>query len=755
MASPVAILLLALLALLAPGVARALPRAGGVLLGSAVAAIGVLLAVAAAGPAGAPVSFAWLPSVGLALSFRLDGLGLVFALLVTGIGALVVAYGWSYLSHEPLRGRGIAILLAFAASMLGLVLADDVILLYVFWELTSVTSWLLIQFHHDRAEARIASWQALLVTAGGGLALLAGAVLLSLAAGTTRLSEIVAAAPALARHAWLPGIATLVLAGVLTKSAQVPFQGWLPRAMEAPTPVSAYLHAATMVKAGIYVALRLLPVLAAAAPFRIGLLVAGAASLLVGAGKALFEADLKRVLAYSTISGLGLILLLVGIGTPAAVHAALAYLLAHALYKGALFLVAGAVDHATGTRNTDELSGLRRAQPVVAAAAALAALSMAGVPVTFGYVAKEAAYGGLLDAARPLVLAALVIGSALLGVSAAVVGWFPFRSRPGVRATEAHAVSPALWAPPLALAVLGLALGVVPRVADRMVAAAAADVRPGSVDALALFHGWAGAALSAGTIALALALVLARPRLRGALGAAVSGASPDLFRRALRGLEVVSKLHTRRLQTGSLRRYLGITFAVSAILLAAGFLRGGLAPAVRVGAPRAPELLLGVLAMAAAVAAVRARSRTASIVALGAVGYSIGLLFLLFGAPDLAMTQIAIETVTVMVLLLAFRHLPHFARLSSWTSRVRDVVVACAVGALMTLLVLTATRTPPPDPISDYHLAQSVPGAHGHNVVNTILVDFRGLDTLGEVTVLAIAGFGIVALLKLRPRHDA
>ncbi len=755
MASPVAILVLALLALLAPGLARVLPRGGGVLLALAVAGVGAFLAVAPSGPVTEPWSYPWLPSVGLTLSFRLDGLGLVFALLVTGIGALIVAYGWSYLAHAPERGRGMANLLAFAASMLGLVLADDVILLYVFWELTSVTSWLLIQFHHERAEARMASWQALLVTAGGGLSLLAGAVLLSLAAGTARISEIVAAAPALASHPWLPWIAVLVLAGILTKSAQVPFQGWLPRAMEAPTPVSAYLHAATMVKAGIYLALRLLPVLAVAAPFRVGLLVAGAASLLLGAGQALFEADLKRVLAYTTVSGLGLVLLLVGVGTPAAVHAALAYLLAHALYKGALFLVAGAVDHATGTRDTDELSGLSRAQPLVAAAAALAALSMAGVPVTLGYVAKEAAYGGLLEAGRPLVLGGLVIGSALLGVSAAVVGWFPFRARRGVRATEAHAVSPALWVPPLALAVLGVALGLASPVADRVVAAASADVRPGSVEALALFHGWAGAALSAGTIALALLLLLARPRLRHALGAAVSGASTELFRRALRGLEAASKLHTRSLQTGSLRQYLGVTFAVSAILLATGFLRWGVGPAWRLGAPRAPELLLGGLAMAAAVAAVAARSRIASIVALGAVGYSIGLLFLLFGAPDLAMTQIAIETVTVMVLLLAFRHLPHFSRLSSWASRSRDVVVACAVGALMTLLVLAATRTRPPDPISDYHLAQSVPGAHGGNVVNTILVDFRGLDTLGEVTVLAIAGFGIVALLKLRPRHDA
>jgi multicomponent Na+:H+ antiporter subunit A len=755
MASPLAILAVALLALVTPGVARLFPRAGGLLLGSAVAAIGALLVVASPGSAGAPFSVPWLPSAGLTLSFRLDALALLFAALVTGMGALVVVYGWSYLADDPARrARGMAILLAFAASMLGLVLADDLILLYVFWELTSVTSWLLIQYHHERVEARLASWQALLVTAAGGLALLAGAVLLSLAAGTSRISELVATAPALARHPWLPWIAGLVLAGILTKSAQVPFQGWLPRAMEAPTPVSAYLHAATMVKAGIYLALRLLPVLAAAAPFRVGLLVAGAASLLLGAIRAALASDLKSVLACSTVSGLGLILLLVGVGTPAAVHAAIAYLVAHGLYKGALFLVAGAVDHATGTRDTDRLSGLRRAQPLVAAAAALAGLSMAGAPATFGFVAKEAAYGGLLDPARPLVLAVLVAGSALLGVSAAVVAWLPFRARRGVRATDAHAVSPALWGPPLALAVLGIALGIVPALPDRAVGPAAAGVRPGPVETLALFHGWTGAALSAGTLAFALALLAARPRVRAALGA-LGAARADPFRRALRALETVAKVHTRVVQTGSLRRALAVTFAVAAILLAAGFVRAGGVTGWRAGAPRAPELLLGLLAMAAALAAVRSRSRIGAIVALGAVGYSIGLLFLLFGAPDLAMTQIAIETVTVMVLLLAFRHLPHFIRVSSWTARARDATIAVAVGGLMTLLVLAATRTRPPDPISDAHLALSVPEAHGHNVVNTILVDFRGLDTMGEVTVLAIAGFGIVALLKLRPRQDA
>jgi multicomponent Na+:H+ antiporter subunit A len=756
MALPFAILSVVSLALLAPAASRLLPRLGGALLASPLGGTGVVLAgLALSRGDDLAVEIPWLPPLGITLSFRMDGLALLFALLVTGIGALVVLYAWSYLEQEPERGRGISALLAFAASMLGLVLADDLVLLYVFWELTSVTSWLLIGFHHERAEARSASWQALLVTAAGGLALLAGLILLALAAGTWRISEIVAAAPGLASHPLLPWAAALVTAGILTKSAQFPFHAWLPRAMEAPAPVSAYLHAATMVKAGVYLALRLVPVLGAVAPFRWALVLAGGASLLVGAGRALFESDLKRVLAYSTVSALGFLLLLTGVGTAASVHAALAYTLAHALYKGALFLAAGAVDHGAGTRDTDRLAGLWRAQPITAASAGLAALSMAGAPGGFGYIAKEAAYGGLLEADRIAPLAVAVLGSALLVVASAVAGWIPFWPRRGAPVPPAHEVGPSLWAPPLAMAAMGGLLGFAPGAVDALLRPAASGLVAGGSQVLALFHGGTTAALSGATLALGVALVIARPRLRASMGPAVARARADVYRLLLRALEVTARRHTAALQTGSLRRYLAVTFGVAAALLLAGFVRAGEAPPWRPGSPRLPEIALGLLAMVAAFAAVRSRSRIAAITALGAVGYAIGLMFLLFGAPDLAMTQIAVETVTVMVFLLAFRHLPRFTQLSTSATRARDVLLASAVGVLMTSLVLSATRTNAGPPISGYHLQRSVEGAHGHNVVNTILVDFRGLDTLGEITVLAIAAFGIVALLKLRPRGDA
>jgi multicomponent Na+:H+ antiporter subunit A len=353
-----------------------------------------------------------------------------------------------------------------------------------------------------------------------------------------------------------------------------------------------------------------------------------------------------------------------------------------------------------------------------------------------------------------MILVIAVIGSSLLVGVAAIAGWIPFRPR-GVAPAGAHEVAPALWAPALAMAVLGIALGIAPATADTLLRPAAAGIVGGGSEPLALFHGWTTAAASTVTLALGASLLLARPRLRAALGPAVAHMTADAFRALLRALDVSAKRHTALIESGSLRRYLAVTFGVAAVLLAAGFFRAGVAPGWRLGAPRLPEIALGLLAITAAVAAARSRSRVGAITALGAVGYAVGLLFLLFGAPDLAMTQIAVETVTVMVFLLAFRRLPRFTRLSTVASKARDVVLASAVGVLMTSLVLSATQARIAPPISEYHLERSLSDAHGRNVVNTILVDFRGLDTLGEVTVLAIAGFGIVALLKLRPRGDA
>ena len=390
-----------------------------------------------------------MPALGVNLSFTVDGLSLLFALLISGVGALVLVYAGGYLAGSPQLGRLYAFLLFFMASMLGLVLADNLLLLFVFWELTSLSSYLLIGFDHERAEARAAALQALLVTGGGSLALLAGFLLLGQVGGSLELSALLSRPGAVTAHLLYVPILLLVLAGAFTKSAQFPFHFWLPAAMAAPTPVSAYLHSATMVKAGVYLLARLSPVLGGT-DFWVWLVtVTGSATMLVGAYLALRQSDLKLILAYSTVSALGVMTSLLGLGGALAVRAALAFLLGHALYKGALFLVAGALDHQTGTRDVDRLAGLARAMPITALAAGLAALSMAGIPPLFGFIAKELSYEATLHApASAWVTAAAVLANALLVAAAGLAGLKPFLGKalppPGRHARRRRACG---WGP--------------------------------------------------------------------------------------------------------------------------------------------------------------------------------------------------------------------------------------------------------------------------------------------------------------------
>ena len=389
----------------------------------------------------------------MSLSFNLDGLGLLFAILITGIGALIVLYASRYLEGHPHAGRFYASLFAFMGAMLGVVLSDNILTLFVFWELTGFTSFLLIGFEHERAAARAAALQALIVTGAGGLALLAAGVLLVDVSGTTSLSAMAAARASIVASPFYAAIAGLVLLAAFTKSAQVPFHFWLPNAMEAPTPVSAYLHSATMVKAGVYLIARMTPVVGSTPLWTTAVTVAGAATMVVGAYRAVQETDLKRILAYSTLSALGVLTMLLGVGTREAIIAALVYLVAHAGYKGALFLVAGAIDHETGTRDISALAGLRRTMPITALAGGAAALSMAGVPLTLGFVGKDGAYEALLHASDwfPWLLALIVLASILLGLAGLLAGVLPFRGDRR-RLKEVHDPAWPLWIPPLVLA---------------------------------------------------------------------------------------------------------------------------------------------------------------------------------------------------------------------------------------------------------------------------------------------------------------
>ena len=756
------------LAVLAPWIYRILRGAAGWAI--ALLPLGLTLYFAThigAVTANGAVSFTspWVPSLGISFSFYLDGLSLLFALIISGIGALVVVYAGNYLHGHRQAGRFYTLILAFMASMLGVVLAGNIITLFVFWELTSLTSYLLIGLDNDRAEARAAALQALLVTGGGGLAMMAGLLLLGHAGGTLELPALLSQGDAVRGSPLYLPMLLLILAGAFTKSAQAPFHFWLPNAMEAPTPVSAYLHSATMVKAGVYLLARLSPVLAGTDAWHYLVTGAGTVTMLLGAALALRKTDLKRILAYSTVSTLGALVLLLGLDTTLSVKAAMLFLLVHALYKGALFLVAGAVDHETGTRDIGRLGGLAKAMPITAAAAVLAALSMAGLPPMLGFINKELLYEAKMQAPRAAILitSAGVLANVLLVAVAGIVGLRPFFGRRRETPKKPHEAPLALWLGPVVLGVVGLLNGLLPEnIPSALISAAASAVRatPTQVE-LALWHGLnpvlllsvltvtAGAAVYAGHGWANRRASQSRPY--ASLSRAVADWGPRrLYELGLDGLNWVAYNQTRVLQSGYLRYYL-IAILVTVIGLTGYTLasRAGLsAPPALLADVRFYEVVLGLLILGAALAVTVASSRLTAIAALGVVGYGVALIYTLFGAPDLAITQFIIETMMVILFVLVLYRLPMFAQLSSARARVRDAVISLAAGALMTLLVLTTISLPADSRLSPFFAENSALLAKGRNIVNVILVDFRGLDTLGEITVLSVAAIGVFALLK-------
>ena len=714
------------------------------------------------------VSRPWATGLGINLSFYIDGLSLLFAFMITGIGALVIIYAGSYLAGKPQLTRFYTLVLMFMASMLGVVLAGNLITIFVFWELTSLTSFLLIGLDHDRPGARAAALQALLVTGGGGLALMAGLLLLGQIGGSLELAALLSNGGAVREHAlYLPAL-LLILLGAFTKSAQAPFHFWLPNAMEAPTPVSAYLHSATMVKAGVYLLARLSPLLGGTDEWHYLVTGAGILTMLLGALLALVQTDLKRILAYSTVSTLGALVLLLGLDTTLSVKAAMLFLLVHALYKGALFLVAGILDHETGTRDIRRLGGLARAMPITAAAAVLAALSMAGLPPMLGFINKELLYEAKLQAPRAalLVTVAGVVANMALVAVAGMVSLRPFFGRRGDPPKKPHEAPLALWLGPVVLAGLGLLNGLLPEaLPSTLVSAAASAVRaqPTEIE-LALWHGVSPIlALSVLTVVVGAAIYVEREALYRVLARFAPWVISLLrhaghwgpqrgYDLALRGLNSVAGAQTRILQSGYLRYYLIITILTTVGLAAFALVtRGGVAWSPEANTDvRFYEVLVGLLILAATVVAISSSSRLTSVAALGVVGYGVALIYTLFGAPDLAMTQFAIETLTVFLFVLVLYRLPRFARLTARPARVRDAVVALSAGALMTVLVLVTTAMPMESRLSPFFAENAVPLARGRNIDNVILVDFRGLDTLGEITVLSVAAIGVFALLKLR-----
>ncbi|WP_207482646.1 hydrogen gas-evolving membrane-bound hydrogenase subunit E [Arenibaculum pallidiluteum] len=711
-----------------------------------------------AGGAAITASFWGVPSLGITGGLSLDGLSLLFALLITGIGALVFLYAGSYLHDDPRRSRFAAIVLMFMTAMLGAVMADDVVTLFIFWELTSLASFFLVGFDHEKATARRAALQALLVTGGGGLALLAGLVLVAAAAGTTAISGIIAAREAVLAAPAAEAAMILVIIGCFAKSAQVPLHFWLPNAMAAPTPVSAYLHSATMVKLGVYLLARLNPVYLEHDLWQGVLTWFGLATALTGAFLALRETDLKRVLAYTTVTGLGTLVMLIGIPPALSATAAIVFLLVHAFYKAALFLVAGIVDHETGMRDASALGGLARVMPITALGAVLAALSMAGLPPFVGFVAKELVYEAKLesgDAAGLLVAGGFLVNAAMVAI-AGVLSFRLFFARPRPTPKAPHDPGWAMMTGPLVLGILGLLAGGIPSLfGSWLVNPAAAALLGESVRVdLALWHGFSPLlVLSIATVAMGVGLYLAWERLGLVLRSLrqLDRFGPArAYDRVLGALVPAAARVTGMVQHGSLRDYLRTLFLVASLgaLITLAF-RGGISlPSVEAGWPD-PRIFVPILLIAGAVAAVLARTLIAAIMASGLVGFATAVLFLVNGAPDLAFTQFAVETLFVVILAATLVRLPLRGRLPrSPRDRWIDASIAGCAGGAMTLLLLAVLATPFDPRLSVWFGAESVPAAHGRNVVNVILVDFRALDTLGEITVLALAAIAVLAVLR-------
>jgi multicomponent K+:H+ antiporter subunit A len=724
---------------------------------------------------------AWLPSLGLDLVVRIDGFAWMFAMLVAGIGLLVVMYARYYLSPDDPAARFYSLLLGFMGSMLGVVVSGNLMQLVLFWELTSLFSFLLIGYWHHRRDARRGARMAFTVTAGGGLALLAGMLLLGHMAGSHELDVVLAAGDRVRGHALYPAMLALVLLGALTKSAQFPFHFWLPHAMAAPTPVSAYLHSATLVKAGVFLLARLWPVLAGTEAWFWAVGGAGLVTLLLGAYAAMFQNDLKGLLAYSTISHLGLITLLLGLNSPLAAVAAVFHMMNHATFKASLFMSVGIIDHETGTRDMRRLDGLFRALPITGTLAMVACAAMAGVPLLNGFLSKEMFFAEtVFITGQPWLEYGLPLAATLAGVFAVVYslrfGHDVFFGPPPTGLPRVPHEPQRWMRVPVELLVLAcLVVGVVPAWSvGPVLETAARPVVGGTLPAfsLAVWHGFntplvmSLVAMGAGLAAyLAFAGRFKRRGLkRTPLIHHLDGRR--LFERALTGVTALARRLLRLAGTRHLQPQLLWLMLVAGTAALGSALVVPLEWGDRARVPAAAEfVLLWLIGGACAIgAAWQAKfHRLASLAMLGVVGLVMCLTFAWFSAPDLALTQLAVEVVTAVLFLLGLRWLPKRIEQDNplirgrarWRRR-RDFVLATLAGAgLAALSYAMLTRTAPQS-ISPFFIQNALPGGGGANVVNVMLVDFRGFDTLGEITVLGIVGLTVYALLRrFRPPRES
>ena len=737
--------------------------AAAAILALALVALAPLLPVALSGEV-VMARYRWLPEWGLDIALRLDGLGLLFTLLILGIGLLIVLYAAYYMPDTDGLGRFYALLLAFAGGMLGVVLAENVLLMLVFWEITSLTSFLLIAYKYEAHDARIAARMALAVTGGGGLALLAGLLLLGHVAGSYELTEILAQGDVIRAHALYPVILVLILLGAFTKSGQFPFHFWLPNAMAAPTPVSAYLHSATMVKAGVFLLARLYPVLSGTDLWLVLVGTTGAVTFAYGAYVALLKHDFKGLLAYSTISHLGLITLLFGLDTPMSAVAAVFHIINHAIFKASLFMAAGIIDHECGTRDMRRINGMFKYMPWTATLGILAAGSMAGVPLLNGFLSKEMFFTETIGhpafqgyATYVLPAFATLAGMLSVAYSARFVHDVFFNGEPIDLPRTPHEPPHWMRLPVEILVALVLLVGLLPQFAvGPILYVAAGAVLPAGVPdfKLAVWHGLNfPLAMSVAAFGLGLLHYWRRrhlfqlheryaPRL----------SSPVAFERIYKDAGQAAGWLLATADTRSLQRYIALFLAFVLVLAgwawtshSGGPLAGSLPPT-----PIDLTSLAGLLALAVGAIGTLAwhRQRLVAIVFLSVVGLVVSLAFIRLKAPDLALTQLSVEVVTIVLLLLALRFLPgETPEQSSSGRKLRDGALALLGGAGVAALSY-AMLTRPLETISGYHLANAYTGGGGTNVVNVILVDFRGFDTLGEIAVLAMAALGLHALVE-------
>lgn len=701
--------------------------------------------------------YPWVPSVGFNMSMMIDGLSLTFALLISGIGALVMLYSSRYLQGDQHFARFHLYLILFMLSMLGLVLSDNLMTMFVFWELTTLTSYLLIGYKHSYQQSRRSALQALLVTGCGGLALLAGILMIQMVTGTFELSEIRGQGDIIKNSELYLPILILVLFGAFTKSGQFPFHFWLPNAMAAPTPVSAYLHSATMVKAGIYLLARLHPSLSGTDAWFWSLTLTGAVTAVFASVLALQQMDFKQSLAYTTLMALGTLTLLLGSDTGYAITAAMTFLIVHSLYKAALFLIVGIVDHATGVRDLKVLGGLRTLMPFTAGAAAIAALSMAGFPPFLGFIGKELKYAGALaiEDQRLLVVGAILLANALMFAVACILAFKPFWSQKAPSLPESYQEPWQMLLGPIVLALLGVVFGVFPHLISVSLVhpAVAAIIGQDQAKKLVL---WAGInmplILSVATFILGFLIYKVHVPLRdGLIGLATKLPNFDRgWDKLLAGFSRCCTALTQTIQNGRLQHYVFVTLlTLTTALLSTFMVFEAWTFNFSLEGMQIKHWVVVSIIVAGCFLTLVTASRVAAIAGLGSVGIGVALIFISYGAPDVAITQLLVETLVVVLFGAAALKLPHLNAVKAPVFRPFDALLSISVGLCFTVLLLLVTGEPLDRRITEFFEATSWTEAYGRNIVNVILVDFRAIDTFGEIAVVFAAALGAMAALKM------